>query len=151
MKKRTRQTLIADILKKKTISNQSELVDALREKGIEVTQATISRDIKEMKLVKAKARTGAFHYRLPETSPSYIPKELGHLLSGSLVRVSYQREMVLLQTTPGSATAIARIIEAEYHDYLFTVMTDDDKVLLFCLDKQEAHQLYQSFSIYVTK
>lgn len=151
MKKRTRQTLIADILKRETIGNQSELVEALRDKGIEVTQATISRDIKEMKLIKTKSKKETFHYRLPETSPSYIPEELGRLLSGSLVHVSYQRDKVLLKTTPGSATAIARIIEEEYLDYLFTVMTDDDKVLLFCLDKKEAYQLYQSFSTYVTK
>lgn len=151
MKKRTRQTLIADILKRETIGNQSELVEALRDKGIEVTQATISRDIKEMKLIKTKSKKGTFHYRLPETSPSYIPEELGRLLSGSLVHVSYQRDKVLLKTTPGSATAIARIIEEEYLDYLFTVMTDEDKVLLFCLDKKEAYQLYQSFSTYVIK
>lgn len=60
MKKRTRQTLIADILKRETIGNQSELVEALRDKGIEVTQATISRDIKEMKLIKTKSKKELF-------------------------------------------------------------------------------------------
>lgn len=66
MKKRTRQTLIADILKRETIGNQSELVEALRDKGIEVTQATISRDIKEMKLIKTKSKKELFTIDYPK-------------------------------------------------------------------------------------
>ncbi len=111
--KRRRQMRILSILQRKDISTQEEIVDALREEGIEATQATVSRDIKELGLVKIPTDSGTYHYAESSTVQRHdISQQLLHTLYNSVLRVQHSDCMLVIDTLPATAQAVAEAIDA---------------------------------------
>jgi len=125
--KSQRHLAIMDIITKKRIINQKELCRALRDRGFDVTQATVSRDIKELHLVKVPDREG-YRYALPNTSAgirgSY--ERMKHIFRDSIVKIDYTETLIIIKTLPGAAQSVASIIDlAEIPNILGTVAGDD--------------------------
>ena len=87
MKKADRQKKIREIITARSIERQEDLVGALNELGLQVTQATISRDIKEMQLIKVPAENGGYRYALPVMQHRDEPDQLGTTIHDSLVQL----------------------------------------------------------------
>jgi len=111
--KKRRQMRILSILHHKNISTQEEIVEALRQEGIEATQATVSRDIKELGLVKIPTDSGTYHYAESSTVQRHdISQQLLHTLHNSVLRVRHSDCMLVIDTLPATAQAVAEAIDA---------------------------------------
>ncbi|MFC6315994.1 arginine repressor [Lapidilactobacillus achengensis] len=132
MKKERRQQLIRQAVATNSIHNQLDLVDYLKASGYEVTQATISRDIKEMQLIKINTAHG-FIYQLSQQNEIAIEADqpaLRALLASAQVVLARQGNLVRMQTLPGSGPVVASAIKALQWPELFMAIANDDGVLL---------------------
>ena len=129
MSKRKRQEALLSIIAKHQVSTQEELVDRLQRAGIATTQATVSRDIAELGLVRVSGHEG--HYIKPEeglgaASPAGREDRLRRLLRDLPMTVRHGQGIAVLTTTPGSANPLASAIDATgWPEVLGTVAGDD--------------------------
>lgn len=140
MRKQERQRLISNIIKENDVLRQEDLVQLLVERNIPVTQATVSRDIKEMKLVKGLNDHGVLKYELPRNDTSDSTR-LIKLLKNSFVELKRMDKMISIITKPGSGFALGGLVESVYSEDLFTVMVNDDKILIIMLTEQAANEM----------
>lgn len=144
MAKKERHRFIAKVIETQAVATQEELVEILKQAGFDVTQATVSRDIRQMNLTKAENEAGVLSYQLPKKE---ILGEYGRL--SRMLRVAYkshkrQNEMMVLSTLPGNAPAIANAIDTLYEDDLFTVMSNDNRLLIIAKDEWHMNKVWQS-------
>ncbi|MEU6137952.1 arginine repressor [Nocardioides sp. NPDC047086] len=139
--KGARQSLIADIIWSKEIRSQTELSEALFAHGVNVTQATLSRDLDELDAVKVRAPSGALVYAVPGEGgdrTAVAPGEsasgrskLGRLARELLVSADGSGNLVVLRTPAGGAQYFASAIDrAEYPDILGTIAGDDTVLVI---------------------
>src|SRR6059058_6047067 len=111
-----RQRLIASVVARRRVGSQHELQGALRSAGCEVTQATISRDIRELGLEKTRDQLGRPRYVLPHTTRRNDPAEALNSVLGQFGRkVTPAGNVVVLQSELGAAPAIARALDELGH------------------------------------
>ncbi len=125
--KTRRHARIKEIVENRAIQTQDELADELRKIGIEVTQATVSRDIKELMLIKVPAADGEYRYALPtEHNVAFSQSRMERTFQDSVVAVDYSLNLIVLKTLPGTAQAVAYTIDtARWPEILGTVAGDD--------------------------
>ena len=148
MKKKERQRLLTRFLTEHEIQKQEEFVDYLKLQGIEVTQATISRDIKELKLIKVPSVNGGYRYSLANESQEDVIEKLNKLLQTALVSVDQMEKFVILRTLPGNASAVGNLVDKYYQKELFSSLNDDDKVLIITWTEEKAVVLAENFRKY---
>ena len=113
------------------IETQEELIDQLRAAGFDVTQATISRDIRELKLAKVMSETGEYKYILPKSGENDGRHVYSKALSGSIKSVDCALNDIVIKTYPGLANAVAAAIDSLHeHDILGCVAGDDTIILI---------------------
>ncbi|MBS7575990.1 MULTISPECIES: ArgR family transcriptional regulator [unclassified Enterococcus] len=131
MKKSVRQELIANLILENEISTQDDLAKAIKiATGVDVTQATISRDIKELALIKIAGETTNFKYSLPQTNLSDGSHRLKNLIQSSLLEIKTREGIVVIRTIPGSALALKRLIREQFSEDIFSIFADDDSILI---------------------
>lgn len=146
MRKKTRQQLIRRLLVDYTIQRQEDFVELLKAENVDVTQATISRDIKEMQLIKVPSHEGSFKYSLPQTTEPDNNDRLQKILQDAFVSMDNMDKYLLIHTIPGNGSLLGDIIEKNYKNWLFTVITNDTKVLIICLSEQNVIDLKQQLT-----
>ena len=121
-----RKFAIIDIISNQRISTQEELCEILKNCGYDVTQATVSRDVKELQLIKVPDNQG-YYYALPDNSPILNSHErMRRLFKDSVISIDYSENIVVIKTLPGAAQSIASLIDtAELENILGTVAGDD--------------------------
>lgn len=145
MKKRERHHLLQELIKENVIEKQEDFVRILEEKGIEVTQATISRDIKELQLVKVPSQIGGYQYSLPPDIQYDTSKKLERLFKDAFVSMDTQDCFLLVRTIPGNAFALGSLIDNSNFDSVFGAISGDDTVLIICRSNEEALHLKNHF------
>ncbi|MBC9784886.1 arginine repressor [Heliobacillus mobilis] len=125
--KSKRHRAILDVINSEIISTQEELAQRLRDRGIEVTQATVSRDIKELGLFKVPVSKDESRYAAPgESAPHPVPDRLRRLLRDTVTHVDYSLNIVVVRTLPGHAHAVAAAIDhSQWTEIIGTVAGDD--------------------------
>jgi transcriptional regulator of arginine metabolism len=145
MNKRQRQYLIRQILRDSEITNQQELVTALRAVGCEVTQATVSRDLREMGLHKGRDGVGRVRYVVvpvieerpdPQAACARLLKEFGR-------GVQRGQNLLVLRCDPGAAPSMGRVVDELEHESILGCVAGDDTVIVVCRDAQSAGMLYE--------
>ena len=127
----TRQNAILAIVSEYEIQTQEELSEKLRNMGYEVTQATVSRDIKELRLVKVRNDNGVVCYRAdsqPENGD--VEQRLRSILKHSMVSVDFAENDVVIKTLPGVAQAAAAAIDAMHWNEIVGSIAGDDTILM---------------------
>ncbi|MGY3749713.1 arginine repressor [Vagococcus acidifermentans] len=142
MRKKDRQRLIQKMIREVPVGKQEELVALLQERGVDVTQATVSRDIKEMKLVKVPIGFHEYRYSMPSEKQDFSQR-LEKLFRSSFVELKQMEKFVSIRTTPGSGFALGGLIEQVFPEKIFVVMTNDDKVLIISMSEADAAALKQ--------
>lgn len=126
--KSLRHSKIKEIIERQVIETQEDLAEALRREGIEVTQATVSRDIKELMLVKVPTVDGRYKYAFP-AEPAASRFSLGRMqrtFQDSVVSIDSSSNIIVIKTLPGTAQAVAATIDhAKWPEVLGTVAGDD--------------------------
>ncbi len=134
--KRARQQAIADVVGDRRPRTQRELVSALHDKGFKVTQATVSRDITEMGLVKVRV-DGAHVYALPWAEAAVEQsgeQRLRKLLSELPIDVRPSGLMLVIRAVPGTAHAIAAALDRAHWDEVLGTIAGDDTLFVACAD-----------------
>lgn len=147
MRKKERHRLITRLLNEKNIQKQEDFVDLLRQRGIMVTQATISRDIKELKLIKVPF-DGGYRYSLPAETNEDVSAKLTKLLKDAFVSVDVMDKFVILKTLPGNAAAIGNLLDRRYKEQLFAILNDDDSILMIAKTEAGSQELAATFQPY---
>ena len=109
--KTKRQNEIIRLIQNGDIETQEELASELRALGYKVTQATVSRDIRELRLIKVAAKGGGSKYAKPERHETAVSERLTRILSDSLVSVDFSGNLIVVKTLSGSAHAAAGALE----------------------------------------
>ena len=137
-----RQRLIASVVTRRRVGSQHELRGVLAESGCEVTQATISRDIRELGLEKTRDLLGRPRYVLPEGPRRADPREtLGAVLSQFGRRATAAQNIVVVQSELGSAPVIARALDRLEHPKIVGTLAGDDTCLVVAKDAKDAKAL----------
>ena len=108
--KEKRLRFIEKFLEEKEIKSQEELVYLLKRRGFKVTQATIARDLKELGAVKVK-KGGRCFYKIPDEDSEKLLTKLKVSFNNFVKDIKHTDNLILIKTTPGSATGIARLID----------------------------------------
>jgi transcriptional regulator of arginine metabolism len=140
--KAERHRLIESVISRKRVGTQFELLDALGDAGCAVTQATISRDIRELGLEKALDPFGRPRYVLPSAGRRSDPGEqLRSILAQFGRKVIPAGNIVVVHTDLGSAPAIARALDRVEHDHVVGTLAGDDTVLVVSSSERDARAL----------
>ena len=144
MVKYGRHAKILEIIKENVIETQEELVSALKNEGYESTQATVSRDIRQLKLIKVSAPGGGYKYAtaVSESTSADLETRLNVILGEAMVSVDYAMNQVVVKTLPGMANAAASAVDncIENNSIVGTI-AGDDTILLIMRDEKEAVKL----------
>lgn len=149
MRKKDRHRLITRLLSERNIQKQEEFVKLLKERDIQVTQATISRDIKELKLIKVPSSEGGYRYSLPAETAEDVGAKLEKILKDAFVAVDQMEKFVILKTLPGNASAAANLIDRRFKEQLFATLNDDDNVLMIARTEEDAAMIRREFLQYL--
>ncbi len=139
--KLSRHSKILDLIAKYNIDTQEELAKKLSEDGYNVTQATVSRDIKNLKLVKVLDDSGVYKYAQSggkETAAS--DKNLNSILVNSVVSIDYALNTVVIKTHAGMAQAVGFVIDSMGIDEILGCVAGDDTIL--CITRSEKTAAY---------
>ena len=138
-----RQSVILKIISERDIETQHQLMEALAERGIKSTQATLSRDIKDMRLVKELGPNGTYRYvqaAKPEQDDS--SERLRKILKESLVSFDLAQNLLVIKTLPGLAPAACSAIDGMHIENLVGTLAGDDTAFLAMRDNDSALRLY---------
>jgi transcriptional regulator of arginine metabolism len=140
--KAERQRLIGSLVSRKRVGTQFELLDALADAGCVVTQATVSRDIRQLGLEKTHDHFGRPRYVLPHVARRADPTEVLTSILGQFGRkVTPAGNVVVLQSELGSAPAIARALDQLEHERIVGTLAGDDTVLVVAPSERDAKSL----------
>ena len=135
--KNKRQEAILELIERYEIQKQEELIRLLTERGFTATQATVSRDIRELKLMKGTGEGGVHKYVLPNRRQNVGPK-FNSSLTESITKIDCAENLIVVKTYPGMAPAVASCIDTfNIHEIVGSV-AGDDAVLVVVRSKEEA-------------
>jgi transcriptional regulator of arginine metabolism len=125
--KSLRQRKIIEIISSLKIETQEELANSLRKLGFVITQATISRDIKELGLIKVPNPAGSYHYAVPqEIKVNSLKERLRRLFIENVLKLDFSENLIIVHTLSGTAHAVAASLDkAEWPNVIGTVAGDD--------------------------
>ena len=136
--KNVRQSAILSIIEHQDIETQEELAAALREHGIAVTQATVSRDIKELRLLKVLSGHGGYKYATADKAEHGLTDRFVRMFMDSVVSIRYAQNIVVLKTLSGSANVAAEAIDSMHWQEILGTMAGDNTILVVVHDETEA-------------
>lgn len=139
--KAKRHLKIRELIGTSEINTQDELVEKLRSLGFNVTQATVSRDIKELHLVKVPLDDGTYKYSLPADQKFNPLQKLKRTLSDSFVGIDYSESFIVMKTLPGNANAVGILLDNLQWSEIMGTICGDDTCLLICRSKEGAKEI----------
>lgn len=128
--KADRHRLILKIIALKDIETQHELVQELRNFGYEATQATVSRDIRELRLIKVAAENGGYRYAEPDKQDISVSDRMIRILSDSMIEVRFALNLVVVKTISGSANGAAEVIDSMGWSEILGTIAGDNTILI---------------------
>ena len=135
----SRQNKIIELINAYEIDTQEKLASMLRESGFEVTQATISRDIKELRIVKELTSLGTYHYTSASREVSNtISDRLNTIFRECVTSFDYAQNIIVIHTLPGLANAAASALDAMSRSVLLGTLAGDDTVVAIMRDNNSA-------------
>ncbi len=139
--KSERQEAIIELLKTRNIRTQSDLASALLAQGFHVTQATVSRDIKEMRLLKVSDAEGGYKYALPGQEGKRVNERMIRMLRDSLLHVDHAGNMVVVKTLSGSANSAAEALDSLEWPEILGSIAGDNTIFLAARNEEYAAEI----------
>ncbi len=139
--KESRQAKILEIIAQRDIETQNQLMDALKEQGVHSTQATLSRDIKQLRLVKELSPRGNYRYVAAGGGElSGLENRLRTVFRESVLSYAVAQNLVILKTLPGMANAACSALDSMHIPHLVGSLAGDDTAFLAMEDNAAANQ-----------
>ena len=138
MNKKERLEKIRRFVTDYQIGTQEEIVEHLREAGISATQATVSRDIKELGIVKIPLKDNTYIYELPKS----IVRSL-QLAENNIIHAERMGNMINLQVIPGNTVFVKSQLLTVFSDQIFSCIADDDSILMVLRSEETAKDIFE--------
>lgn len=149
--KNSRQKKILELIDKYDIDTQELMIEKLKEAGINATQTTISRDIRELKLIKGISATGVYKYIFPASKREAVAPVLNSSLTESVTEIEAAGNIVVVKTYPGMANALAVCVDSLEKPHIVGSVAGDDTILLVVrtdeVAKDVCRELKEAFGI----
>lgn len=143
-----RQSLIMQIIKEQDIETQNQLLEALADKGVKSTQATLSRDIRDMRLVKVLGSKGVYVYApAAKNEGNDLEVRLKKILKESVISYEIAQNLLVIKTLSGLASGAASALDAMKLEGLVGTIAGDDTILLIMKDNAAAVRLYHEIEL----
>ncbi len=140
-----RHIKIREMISNHDIETQDDLVELLKKANFNVTQATVSRDIKELHLVKVPMNDGRYKYSLPADQRFNPLQKLRRTLTDSFISIDHADHLIIMKTLPGNANAIGALIDKLDWEDLMGTICGDDTILIICRSKDVSSDISQRF------
>ena len=141
--KSSRHAKILEIINRQPIETQDELLEALSREGCKVTQATISRDIKDLRLVKTLGTDGRYRYTASQDNSVDIRSSFSHLLITSVLSIDRAQNIVVVKTLGGMANALCAALDSMANHAIVGTLAGDDTIFIACRENDNAAQLME--------
>lgn len=148
--KNRRQRRILEIVSNETIGTQKELAERLQQEGFETTQATISRDIKELLLVKVNIGGDRYKYVIAQETPVTDAK-LRMVLREFIISYDFSENLLILNTAPGNANTVASAIDRARWPQVIGTLAGDDTVMLVIKPKKAVKDVVEKIEDYTSR
>ena len=137
--KTKRQAKIVEIISNTNVETQEQLLKALEEEGFTSTQATISRDIKELRIVKELTSLGTYRYSVSEKgAPPALTDRLSTIFRECVTSIDYAENIIVIHTLPGLASAAGSALDAMKINVVLGTLAGDDTVMIVMRDSNAA-------------
>ncbi len=138
--KSQRQSKILELIAQRDIETQEQLLLALEESGFHSTQATISRDIKELRIVKELSPSGTYRYTVRQNETGNFFSRLDNIFRECVVKLDYAQNIVVIKTLPGLASAACSAVDSMDMAYVVGTIQGDDTGLIVMRDTEYARE-----------
>ena len=139
--KSLRQQKILEIIENNDIDTQEALIAKLAEAGYNVTQTTISRDINQLKLVKAVTADGSYKYIVPDVKRENNRTVMNSALTDAVIKIEAAKNIVVVKTLSGMANAIAVCVDSLNHNEIVGSVAGDDTIIIVTKDDSIAEAM----------
>ena len=143
--KANRQALIREIVENQVVQTQEELAEMLRARGMVVTQATVSRDIKEMHLLKVLSEGGVSRYATMDKGEQGVSDRLIRMLADSVLDVSSANNLIVVRTLPGSAHVAGEALDSLKWPEVLGTIAGDNTILVIVRTNEEVDAVLRRF------
>ena len=144
--KSARHNLILEIIDSMDIETQEELAEELKRRGVRVTQATVSRDIKELRLLKVLSENGGYKYATVERAEKGMNDRFARILAESVVNIEYVNNLVVITTLTASANAAGEAIDSLKWSEVMGTIAGDNTLLIITRSNEAAEILMGRFN-----
>jgi transcriptional regulator of arginine metabolism len=141
-----RHAKILEIIGNNVIETQEELAEKLKEQGMDVTQATVSRDIKDLRLIKVMSSDGKYKYATFNQAESQASNRLITILTEAYVSSDYANNIVVVKTLSGMAQAAASAIDSLRFQDILGSIAGDDTLIMVCRAEKIAEEIVDKFN-----
>jgi transcriptional regulator of arginine metabolism len=139
--KENRHSIILEIIKNEDIETQDDLADRLRARNINVTQATVSRDIKELNLIKTLSHTGKYKYAQVNTNNNSTISALSYIFSNTAISVERVDKILAVKTITASAAVAAEAIDSFKLEGIAGTIAGDNTIFILVRTDEKAEEL----------
>lgn len=144
--KSARQTAILSLVEQQDIRTQEELAQKLKEQGIKVTQATVSRDIKELRLLKVLSSSGGYKYATADQAEHGISERFVRMFIDSVISIVYAQNIIVIKTLSGSASVAGEAIDSMRWPEILGTMAGDNTILVVVRNEEDAALVVNKFN-----
>ena len=148
--KSKRHIKILEIIEEKNIETQEELAEALKENGFDVTQATVSRDIKNLKLVKMQGEDGKYIYKAPNIKSLNISDKLTTILSNLTLSVERIDKFVVVKTVSAGAAPVAEAIDGSGFSDIAGTIAGENTIFVLMRSTDSAEELVKIIKKFIS-
>lgn len=149
MTKSERQEKILELIKEKNVSTQSGMTELLNDAGFDVTQATVSRDLQELRVMKVLLPDGTYKYAPSKEKDISLGDKLENILQHCLVGADYAQNIVVLKTMSGAAQAVGYALDSFVWEEMLGTICGDDTIMVVVRNEKGAKQFYNKLSKYI--
>lgn len=149
--KRNRHDKIIELVQKYDIETQEDLVLKLREAGYEVTQATVSRDIRQMRLTKIAGKDGKQKYFAMSAENGYLGDKYSRVLKEGFISIDAAMNMIVIKTVSGMAMAVAAAVDDMKLDEIVGSIAGDDTIMSATRSPEDAQSVIQKIKSAIGK
>ena len=146
MARTSRQSKILEIINQREVETQDELVAELRSANYDVTQATISRDIKELGLIKIMTDSKRYKYALVESTEQVVSNKLINIFKESVISIKSARNLIVIKTLRGMAATASNLIDKMSIDDVLGCVSSDDTVMIIATDDKYVSEILRKIN-----
>ena len=149
--KSERHAMILNLIDTTNVLTQEELADMLKQRGICVTQATVSRDIKELRLIKVLAENGGYKYATVDKAEAGMKERFVRIFGDSVVGINTSANLVIVKTLSGSANAAAEAVDSMHWNDIVGTMAGDNTIFIAARDEKAVPDIVKRLSAMIKK